>query len=96
MTNTTKSGIAKKITLGLAAAAISITALASTAQAKPPFSLHISPHSGVSFSIGHGGYYGHGYHGIPWKCKWYKKKFKKTGKHFWWKKYKKCLWHYGY
>ena len=94
MTNITKSGLAKKITLGLAAAAISVTALASTAQAKKPFSFYIDPHYGVGISFGHGYHHGH-YGGIPWKCKWLKKKYKKTGKHFWWKKYKKCLWkHY--
>lgn len=80
---------ARKAVLGLSAAAVALVALNGAAQAKPSFSF------GLHFGGGHvtGVYGGYGY---PKKCYWLKKKAKKTGSHYWWSRYNKCMNFYYY
>ena len=87
MTNSTKSTLTRKVALGLGAIVISTMTLASAADAKPKF--HIDLHFGGGY---HGGYWGPGW-GPGWggpNCWWYLKKYKKTGKWYWKKKFYKC------
>ena len=81
----------KKTLLGLAAAAaITVTALsgtASTAQAGN-FSFHIG---GPSY--GHGFYGGgHRYYRNP--CRHWKRKWRRTGRHYFLRRYRRCMRHY--
>jgi len=38
----------------------------------------------------------YGGYGYPKKCYWLKKKAKKTGSHYWWSRYNKCMNFYYY
>lgn len=80
----------KKITLGLAAATVAAMTFAGAAQAKPKVHLHLSFGAyGPAFGIA-SHYPGYGWAG---PCKWYLKKYKKTGKYYWKKKFKKCMYY---
>ncbi len=68
---------------------ISATALTGAAEAKPKnFHLHIGG-SGFGVAIGHGGYYGGGYRHRP--CGWVKRKARRTGSPYWWRRYHRCM-----
>ena len=78
----------KKTILGIAAAtAITVTALsgtATTAQAGS-FQLHIG-----GWGHGHGGFYGgHGYYVNP--CRRWKRKWRRTGRYYFLRKYRRCM-----
>ncbi len=81
--------------LGLAIAASSVVAgtsvaTSSTAEAKPRVSL--------SFHVGTPGYYAHGGHGYyghwrPYRpCGWLRRKARRTGSPYWWRRYRRCMW----
>ncbi len=93
MTTSTKSALIRKLTLAAGALVVSTMTLASAADAKSNFTIH----------LGFGGYggWGGGYHGPVYgygpgygyygpNCHKYWKKYKFTGKYYWKKKFYKC------
>jgi len=79
----------KKTALGIAAAAaITVTALSgttTTAQAGN-FSFHV----GVPYYGGHGFYGGHVYRN---PCRHWKRKWRRTGRHYFLRRYRRCMRH---
>ncbi|MEO1265245.1 MAG: hypothetical protein AAFV26_06045 [Pseudomonadota bacterium] len=70
-------------------ATIGTTTVATTtaAEAKPKI--------GFSLHIGHPGYY-HGPHYGRWRpyrpCRWLRRKARRTGSPYWWRRYRRCMW----
>ena len=92
MTTSNTTTLTRKIALGLGAIVVSTMTLAGAADAKSNFNVHLDFGGGglhgVHFGHGYGPYYGSGWGGP--NCWWYLKKYKKTGKFFWKKKFWKC------
>ena len=81
----------KKTALGIASAAvISVAALSGTASTAQAGSIGFGFHGGgVGIHFGHGFYGGHGYYGNP--CRHWKRKYRRTGRWKYWRRYKRCL-----
>lgn len=91
MTTANTKSILKKASLALAAAAIATMTVQGTAQAKSSFSLHIGA-PGVFW--GPGPVYGYGHWGHYNPCRHWKRKFHRTGRIKYLKRYKRCMWRY--
>lgn len=83
-----KKSLAKKIALTLGAAAIATTAsLAGTSDAEAKSKFKIDLHFGGGY---HGAHVGYGY-GYRAPCRFFKRRWHKTGKYKWKKRYFRCM-----
>ena len=81
----------KKTALGIASAAvISVAALSGTASTAQAGSFGFSFHGGgVGVHVAPGYYGGHGFYRNP--CRHWKRKYRRTGKWKYWRRYQRCL-----
>ena len=89
MTTANTNSILKKTSLGVAAAVIATMAVQGSAQAKPSFSLYIGA-PGVFLGTGPVYGYNHWRHYNP--CLRWKRKFYRTGRYKYLKRYNRCMW----
>lgn len=86
MTTSNTTSLARKVTLALGAIVVSTVAVASASQAQAGVKVYLGWGGGHHWS--HQGH-GHGHWGPS--CYYFKKKWHKTGKFYWKKKYFKCM-----
>lgn len=80
----------KQTLAGLAIAVVASTAMLGQAEAgnKKHFGFHGGHHK-IWIGHGYGHHYGHGYRRFS-ECHWLKRKAIRSGKRYWWKRYRAC------